>query len=82
MNALEFDDSAIDRVVELAEERKVGARSLRAVMEKSMLNIMYKLPAREDVAACRITQAVVDGKAEPELTLKEVDDTSLESKSA
>jgi len=47
-----------------------------------MLNIMYKLPAREDVAACRITQAVVDGKAEPELTLKEVDDTSLESKSA
>jgi ATP-dependent Clp protease ATP-binding subunit ClpX len=80
--ALEFDDSAIDRVVELAEERKVGARSLRAIMEKSMLNIMYKLPAREDVAACRITRRVVDGEAEPELTLKEADDTPLESKSA
>jgi ATP-dependent Clp protease ATP-binding subunit ClpX len=80
--ALEFDDAAIDRVVELAMERKVGARSLRAILEKSMLNIMYRLPAREDVAACRITKGVVDGQAEPELTLKEADDTSVESQSA
>lgn len=80
--ALEFDDDAIDRVVELAIKRKVGARSLRAVMEKSMLDIMYRLPVREDVAAVRISRAVVDGTEEAHLTLKDVDSSHLESESA
>ncbi len=80
--ALEFDDDAISRVVELALERKVGARSLRAVMEKAMLDIMYRLPVREDVAAVRITKAVINGTEEAVLTLKEIDDTHLKSESA
>jgi ATP-dependent Clp protease ATP-binding subunit ClpX len=80
--ALEFDDAAISRVVEMAIERKVGARSLRAVMEKAMLDIMYRLPVREDVAAVRITKSVIEGTEEAVLTLKEVDDTHLKSESA
>jgi ATP-dependent Clp protease ATP-binding subunit ClpX len=80
--ALEFDDAAIDRVVDLALEREVGARSLRAIMEKAMLDIMYRLPTRDDVAACRITSGVIDGTEEPVLTLKDVSDASVKSKSA
>ena len=47
-----------------------------------MLELMYRLPAREDVVACRITAAVIDGKAEPELTLRDPDSSSLETESA
>jgi ATP-dependent Clp protease ATP-binding subunit ClpX len=80
--ALEFDDSALDRVVELALERKVGARSLRAIMERSMLDIMYSLPGRDDVAACRITAGVIDRTDLPQLTLREDRDAARDSKSA
>ena len=79
--ALEFDDAALDRIVELALERKVGARSLRSILEQSMLDIMYKLPAREDVAACRIIEGVIDGTDEPVLTLKAVEVERAPSKS-
>ena len=68
--------------LEMALERKVGARSLRAVMETAMLDIMYRLPVREDVAAVRITKGVIDGTDEAVLTLKEIDDTHLKSESA
>jgi ATP-dependent Clp protease ATP-binding subunit ClpX len=69
--ALEFDEDAIDLIVERAMLRKVGARSLRSILEHSMLEIMYKLPTREDVAACRITAGVIEGQGEPVLTLKD-----------
>jgi ATP-dependent Clp protease ATP-binding subunit ClpX len=80
--ALEFDDRAIDRVVELALARKVGARSLRAIMERAMLDIMYRLPARDDVAACRITAGVIDRTEEPVLTLRDPEHGALDSQSA
>jgi len=80
--ALEFDPEAIDRIVDRALERKVGARALRAIMEKAMLDLMYRLPARDDVVACRITPGVIDGKSEPELTVRDSDHGSLETRSA
>jgi ATP-dependent Clp protease ATP-binding subunit ClpX len=81
--ALEFEDDALDRIVEAAMERKVGARALRSIMEKTMLDLMYRLPARDDVAACRITKDVVDGASEPPLTLRAAGDSeSIETKSA
>jgi len=80
--ALEFDDSALERIVDLALERKVGARSLRAIMELAMRDIMYRLPARDDVAACRITTAVIDRVDEPRLTLRDQPGAALDSKSA
>jgi ATP-dependent Clp protease ATP-binding subunit ClpX len=80
--ALEFDDSALDRVVDLALERKVGARSLRAIMERSMLDIMYSLPARDDIAACRITAGVIDRTDEPQLVPRENSGAAPNAKSA
>ncbi len=81
--ALEFDDDALDLVVERAMTRKVGARSLRSIMEHSMMDLMFKLPARDDVAACRITAGTIDGTGEPVLTLKDAQPgRRLKSKSA
>ena len=80
--ALEFDPEAIERIVDLALKRKVGARALRSIMEMAMLDLMYRLPARDDVVACRITAGVIDGTSEPELTLRDPNASSLETESA
>jgi ATP-dependent Clp protease ATP-binding subunit ClpX len=82
--ALEFDPDAIELIVERAMTRKVGARSLRSIMEHAMMDLMYRLPARDDVTACRITAGVIDGTGEPVLTLKEAQAgrSRLKSKSA
>jgi len=52
---LEFEDSAIDFVVEMADELKLGARGLRSILEAIMLDVMYDLPESKK------TKFVVDG---------------------
>ncbi len=66
-----FTDEAIDRIAELALERKTGARGLRSIMEKAMTDIMYTIPSDESIGTCTITADTIDGKAEPELTYRE-----------
>lgn len=64
---LTFDDEAVELIAHQAFERKTGARGLRAIMEKAMMNSMYELPSEEYVTECRITKEAVLGEAEPEL---------------
>ena len=56
---LEFRDSALRTVVEIARERKAGARSLRSVLEESLLDIMYKLPEMDAIEKVIITKDVI-----------------------
>jgi len=67
---LEFEDSALNAVVEMAKKRNTGARALRAIMEEVMLDIMYKLPSLPNVESCTITKSTVEDKKEPLLTFK------------
>ncbi len=62
---LEFDPFAIDAIVKKAMERKTGARALRSIVEDFMLDIMFDLPAKEDVDKCVITKDVVEKGSEP-----------------
>ncbi len=62
---LEFDPFAIDAIVKKAMERKTGARALRSIVEDFMLDIMFELPAKEDVDKCVITKDVVENGSEP-----------------
>ncbi len=55
-----FDDSALNRIAELAIERKTGARGLRAIIEDTMIDIMFDLPSRNDVESVTVTADVVD----------------------
>lgn len=57
---LVFTDDAMDRIADLALERKIGARGLRAIMEDFMLDLMYKLPSEKDVKECIIDADVVN----------------------
>ncbi len=63
---LTFTPEALGAVAELAAARKTGARALRAVLEETMLNIMFELPSRPDVEECIITEQTVRMKQPPE----------------
>ncbi len=62
---LSFEDEAVEAIAELAYERKTGARGLRSIMEKVMMNAMYEIPSDEDVESCIVTKDAVEGKGEP-----------------
>ena len=63
---LTFTPEALNAVAEVAASRKTGARGLRAVLEETMLNIMFELPSRPDVEECIITDRTVKAKQPPE----------------
>ncbi len=67
---LEFSPEAVHEIARLAFERKTGARGLRAVMEKTMTDVMFEIPSDENIGACRITKEVVDGTEQPELSYR------------
>ena len=63
---LVFDDSALNEIADISLKRKTGARGLRAIMENTMMDIMYRAPSDETLKTFRITGDVVTGKAKPE----------------
>lgn len=62
---LVFSDEALQEVARRALARKIGARGLRAIVEERLLEMMYELPGRQDVARCEITAEVIRGEADP-----------------
>jgi ATP-dependent Clp protease ATP-binding subunit ClpX len=61
---LSFEDDALDAIADLAVERKTGARGLRSIMEKAMMDVMYTIPSDNTIKECVITKAcVLDGAA-------------------
>ena len=64
---LRFTTNALKAIAHKAIERKTGARGLRNVMERIMLDIMFKLPSLPDVKGCLINQAVIEKGKEPVL---------------
>ncbi len=69
--ALEFGAEALDAIVEKAMTRGTGARALRSIVERCMLDIMYKLPSQDSIAQVRITRETIMEGAEPLFTYHE-----------
>lgn len=61
---LEFDESALKRVAELAISRNIGARGLRSTLEKAMKKTMFNLPDMYGVKKVLVTADVIDGKSD------------------
>ena len=59
---LKFTDDALDAIADLAEERKVGARGLRMILEDLMLDLMYYLPSYKKVREFLVTKEMVLSK--------------------
>jgi ATP-dependent Clp protease ATP-binding subunit ClpX len=62
---LVFEEAALNAVVQKAIERGTGARALRSIIEEVMLDVMYTLPERQNLASCTITKDVILKKKEP-----------------
>lgn len=60
---LEFQDEALNAIVDKAIERKTGARGLRAILEDIMRDIMFEIPSNPNIEKCIITkETVLDGE--------------------
>ena len=73
---LEFDQSAVEEVANLALERKIGARGLRSILEGVMTDMMYEIPSDPNIGICTITKETIDG-GEPDIVYR---DKSVRSK--
>jgi ATP-dependent Clp protease ATP-binding subunit ClpX len=73
---LKFTDGSLRAVAKLAVQRKSGARGLRAILENTMLDIMYDIPSRDDVKECIINEDVVKSKEKPILLFESKSETA------
>ncbi|MFB6718776.1 ATP-dependent Clp protease ATP-binding subunit ClpX [Kribbella sp. NPDC056345] len=64
---LEFSEDAVEAIADQALLRGTGARGLRAIMEEVLLNVMYEVPSREDVAKVVVNRGVVLENVNPTL---------------
>ena len=65
-----FDDSAYEAIAKKAMEKKTGARALRAIIEKFMLDIMYEIPRDDSIGTVTITGDYINGKGSPIIELR------------
>ncbi len=63
--ALRFTDSSLAAIAKESLNQKSGARGLRAILENSLLNIMYKIPSLKNVKECIVGEDVILNKEEP-----------------
>ena len=68
---LEFDADALDEIADQALLRGTGARGLRAILEEVLLNVMYDVPSRTDIAKVVISGEVVRDSVNPTLIPRE-----------
>ncbi|KMY43601.1 ATP-dependent protease [Bacillus sp. FJAT-27916] len=79
---LEFEDDALLEIAKKAIERKTGARGLRSIIEGIMLEVMFELPSRDDIAKCVITaESISEGKS-PKIILSDGTTETVEKKTS
>jgi ATP-dependent Clp protease ATP-binding subunit ClpX len=64
---LEFTDDALVAVARRARDQKAGARGLRSILEKAMLDVMYEIPSDDTVTAVHVDEEAIDGNKKPVL---------------
>lgn len=57
---LVFEPDALEAIAQKSLERKTGARGLRAIVEKTLMDLMYRIPSNTDIVKCTITKETVD----------------------
>ncbi len=62
---LTFEEDAIKLIAKKAMERKTGARGLRSIMEKALMDVMFEIPSDETIEQCIITEDTIEGSSGP-----------------
>ena len=68
---LSVEDDAVVEIAKLAHERKTGARGLRSIVEKVMMDVMYEIPSDDSIAECILTKKAVDGEEKPRVRYRD-----------
>jgi ATP-dependent Clp protease ATP-binding subunit ClpX len=68
---LEFTGEAIEAVADAAIKRDTGARSLRAILESAMMDVMFEAPSMKDLEKVVITREFIESGAPPEYVFKQ-----------
>ena len=78
---LRFEDDALEAIADMAVERKTGARGLRSIMEKVMMDVMFQIPSDRSIRECVITKASVVDNVQP-LLIRDAPIKTIELKDA
>ena len=73
---LKVTPDALRALAEQASQKGTGARALRSMLERIMLEVMYEIPSREDIADVTVNRAVVEGKRSPLIRRKQDKDAA------
>jgi len=68
---LDFEQAALELIVDKAIERNTGARGLRSIIEDIMRDIMYEIPSNQKIIKCIITKETVEKGEKPRLIIDE-----------
>lgn len=79
---LDITPEALEAIAELALTRGTGARGLRAILEETLLDVMYEVPGRTDIAKVVVDADCVNKKSTPELVLKSSSRTPRQRRAA
>lgn len=63
----EFEEEALKEVARIALKKKTGARGLRAILEQTMLDVMYDIPSNEKICKVVVTLDAIKGLDSPKL---------------
>ena len=66
---MEFEEDALEQIVEKAIERKTGARGLRSIIEEIMRDIMFEIPSNPKIEKCIITKETVTSGEPPKIII-------------
>lgn len=64
---LDFTEDALKAIASETMKHKTGARGLRSIIERVVMDLMYEVPSDEEIVSCKITKEAVDGTGEPEI---------------
>ena len=67
---LQFEDGALTAIAEKALEKDTGARALRAIIEKFMLDIMYEIPKDDNIGRVTITEDYIRNNGAPLIEMR------------
>ncbi len=70
---LEITDEALKEVAQEAIEKETGARGLRAILEETMMEVMYQIPSMTDVEKCVVDKNCVKNRKMPKLIRKKIE---------
>ncbi len=68
---LEFEPEALEAIADKALARNTGARGLRAIIEETMLEVMFDIPSVNNIEKCIVTKETVETRTLPQMVINE-----------